>query len=135
MKKISILSLLVLGLMLANAGLVFAAQYDLKQMTPEVQQALDSRKSRFSELESLKTAGKIGETNQGYVQALSGDSQAASVASQENSDRRVVYQTIAEQNGIADQISIVERVFGQVQKDKAAPGVKVQNEDGSWVTK
>ncbi|MBF0483935.1 MAG: DUF1318 domain-containing protein [Candidatus Omnitrophica bacterium] len=134
MKKISILTLATLGLILTFTNLTFAAQYDLKEMTPEVQQALNNRKARFSELENLKAAGKIGETNQGYVQAL-GDAASANIAEQENADRKVVYQTIASQNGIADQISVVEQVFAQVQKDKAAAGVKIQNEDGSWGTK
>lgn len=108
-------------------------KYSIKEMTPQVKSALDGRKSRFEQLESFKAAGKVGEDNKGYVVAFEDD--AKSVVNAENSDRKVVYQTIADQNGLGGEIATIEKVFAQVQHDKAQAGYKIQLEDGSWTTK
>ena len=110
-------------------------KYSIKQMTPEVQAALDNRHDRFSQLQALETSGVIGENNRGYVQVLKADASADAIAAAENSDRRVIYQTIARQNGLEGEVGTIEAVFAQVQRDKAAPGEQVQAEDGRWVTK
>lgn len=115
------------------SGVVLAANYSIKSMTPEVQQALDSRKDRFSQLRTLKVSGAIGENNRGYVEALSGE--AKILAADENSDRAVIYKAIAQQNGLEDALSTIESAFAQVQSDKAESGDKIQFEDGRWVTK
>ena len=114
---------------------VHATEYNLKQMTPEVEQALAGRKGRFDTLESYKAQGIIGENNRGYVELLGDDAQAADIVAMENKDRRVIYQTIAEQNGITDQIDVIEKVFAQVQQEKAAAGYKIQDAGGGWKTK
>ena len=117
-------------------GLVYAeGKYSIKSMTPEVQQALESRKDRFSQLRTLKSSAAIGENNRGYVEALNNDSQAGSVAADENRDRKVIYKTIAEQNGLEGALSTIETAFAQVQADKAESGDKIQTEDGRWVAK
>jgi uncharacterized protein YdbL (DUF1318 family) len=123
-------------LMLTVPVLVFAApKYSIKTMTPEVQSALDARKERFSELRDLKASGLIGENNKGYVEALKDDSKAQGVVAEENSNRKVIYKTIAEQNGLENALSTIESAFAEVQKEKAKAGDKVQNEDGGWITK
>lgn len=112
-----------------------AAEYNLKRMTPQVEQALLNRKSRFSQLEAYKASGVIGENNRGYVELLGNDPQAADVVQGENRDRKIIYQTIAEQNGIASQMDVIEKVFAQVQHEKAQAGYKIQSANGAWVTK
>ena len=77
----------------------------------------------------------IGENNRGYVELLSSDPQASDVVREENRDRKVIYQTIAEQNGIASQMDVIEKVFAQVQHEKAQAGYKIQTADGAWMTK
>ena len=109
------------------------ANYSIKQMTPEVEAALNNRRDRFDALRELKSKGSIGENNSGYVEALSPDAQDAATA--ENNDRKVIYQTIAEQNNLKDAIGTIEKVFAQVQREKAQAGDKIQQEDGSWTTK
>ncbi len=128
---------LILGVMLvANVAVVDAAgKYAIKQMTPEVQSALDHRRERFEQLDALKSSGAIGENNKGYVEVLDNQGDAKALAAAENKDRKVIYQTIAEQNGLQDAVGTIESVFGQVQFDKASSGQKVQNEDGQWITK
>lgn len=110
-------------------------KYNIKEMTPEVRAALDGRRDRFDQLKALKGQGAIGENNQGYVQALTGDASAKGTADAENSDRRVIYKTIEQQNNLTNAMETIEKVFAQVQRDKANPGDKIQNEDGSWVAK
>ena len=110
-------------------------KYSIKQMTPEVQAALNNRRDRFDELRQLKSAGALGENNKGYVEVLQAQGNATTIADAENKDRRVIYQTIAEQNGLEDALSTIEKVFSQVQHDKAESGDKVQDEDGQWVAK
>ena len=128
-KKI-VLTVLMLSMCSAVA---LAAKYSIKSMTPEVQQALDARKDRFSQLRTLKASSAIGENNRGYVEALSDDAKA--LVADENRDRAVIYKTIAQQNGLEDALSTIESAFGQVQRDKAEPGDKIQAEDGSWTSK
>lgn len=131
----TMLKIFVTAAVLAVGLMADAAQYDIKQMTPEVQQALENRRSRFDQLRDLKTQGIVGENNRGYIDVLQGDASAASLAEAENADRKIVYQTIAEQNSLEDQLDVIEKVFAQVQRDKAASGDNIQNDSGQWEQK
>jgi uncharacterized protein len=120
------------------AWLVFAvtpvwAQYDLKELTPAVRQALDQRRDRFDEIKALKAKGMIGENNQGYLEVLVSDNRASELARAENHDRLMIYKTIVEQNGLEGALSTVEKVFAQVQAGKAEAGEMVQNNAGRWI--
>ena len=112
-----------------------AEQYSIKQMTPEVQSALDGRRERYQRLEDLKGQGLVGEDNRGYVQAFGNDPAVIAVVDAENQDRRIIYQTIAQQNHLTGALQTIEQVFAQEQRDRARSGVKVQEPDGSWTTK
>ncbi len=114
---------------------VFAAQYDLKEMTPPVKKAIENRQARYAELQSLKASGGLGETNRGYVEAFRAG-RAAELAAAENTDRRTIYRAIAEQNNLGSEgMPVIEQVFGQVQREKAAPGDRIQLPSGEWVSK
>ena len=110
-------------------------QYSIKTMTPQVEQALENRRGRYDELDQLKVKGLVGENNHGYAQALSADNQAKSLVDAENADRKVIYQTIAEQNGLTGAMITIEKVFAQVQADKASSGEMIQTVDGDWIKK
>jgi uncharacterized protein YdbL (DUF1318 family) len=125
---------------LLTAGYVYQqaeaqSKYSIKQMTPEVESALENRRARFDKLNDLKSQGLIGENNQGYVEVLTGNADAQQAVEDENKDRQVIYKTIAEQNGLQDALPTIEKVFAQVQYDKAESGQKVQDASGAWVTK
>ena len=136
LKKICTIISLVSLMIIVNHRFVFAqAKYNIKEMTPQVQAALDNRRDRFEKLKELKTNGIIGENNRGYVEVLINDQGGEALAEEENKDRKVIYETIAEQNGLKDALSTIEFVFAQVQRDKAEAGQKIQNEDGSWTVK
>ena len=115
---------------------VFAASYDIKQMTPQVQQALNGRQRRYEELQILKASGLIGENNQGYAEALKNQSNAGQLAGQENEDRKVIYHAIVAQNNLGPSgLWEVQRAFAEVQRDKARPGDFVQSASGEWAQK
>ena len=129
MKKV-MMAVLLTGLL---STAVLAQTYDIKEMTLAVKSALESRKARFGELKSFKATGAVGENNKGYVEALSGGADVNALVAAENKDRKFVYEAILEQNGLdASAIGTVEKVFGKVQRGKAAPGEKVQDENGNW---
>ncbi|MCC7300881.1 MAG: DUF1318 domain-containing protein [Verrucomicrobia bacterium] len=126
--------LMVFALVCAAAATAPAqAKYDIKEMTPAVKTALDGRKSRFSELKALKAKGQVGENNRGYVQALGGGKPVEALVAAENKDRKLVYETIVQQNRLgAGALATVEKVFAGVQREKADPGDKVQDASGRW---
>jgi uncharacterized protein len=128
-----LLTAFFLGSIVFSAPVLAEAKYSIKQMTSQVQSALNNRRDRFDQLRQLKSSGAIGENNKGYVEALNVEGEA--IAEAENKDRRVIYKTIAEQNGLEDALGTIESVFAQVQKDKAESGDRIQTPDGSWVTK
>jgi len=108
----------------------FAAQYDFKKMTPEIEAALKNRQARFGALQQLKQSGAVGENNQGYVAALQGDQ---ALVSQENRDRETIYQGLVAQNNLGPGgLGEVQRAFAEVQRDKASSGEMVQSPAGEW---
>ncbi|MCA9406706.1 MAG: YdbL family protein [Candidatus Omnitrophica bacterium] len=114
---------------------VSAQEYSIKKMTPAVQSALENRRDRYENIQFEKAKGNLGENNRGYVEVLGGGDSVKALADAENKDRKIIYQTIAEQNDLTKAIEIIEKVFAQVQRDKASAGEKIQMEDGKWVTK
>jgi uncharacterized protein YdbL (DUF1318 family) len=115
---------------------LLTAQYDIKEMTPEIQQALDARKARFSQLRALKNQGLIGENNQGLVEALGGDASAQALVQAENADRTLIYEAIVEQHQLgAAGLEQVKAAFAEVQRDKAQAGDSIQLPSGAWSSK
>ena len=127
--------LIILAAALTPMSARAEAKYSLKEMTPEVSAALDARRARFDNLADLKAKGMVGEDDRGYVKALVSDPEVEAVVDAENNDRELVYTTIAQQNNLAAEMATIEKVFAQVQRDKAMSGDKIQQEDGQWITK
>lgn len=120
----------------ANPSNIFAADYSIKQMTPEVTVALENRRSRYEQLQDLKKQGLVGENNKGYISVLKHNIDIIGVIEAENQDRKVIYETIAVQNQLGSgAIGVIEKAFANVQREKARPGEKVQLENGDWVSK
>ncbi len=128
--------LAMMVLLLGLAATCWAGTYDLRETTPAVQQALNHRQARYAELASQKTAGAIGEDNQGHVAQLGGGSDVAAVVAAENADRDVIYRAIVEQHGLSpDAMTTVQQVFGETQRTRAGAGERVQGPSGEWTTK
>ncbi len=118
---------------LAGSHSLFAAQYDIKEITPEIQKALSNRQARFGELQNWKSQGTIGETNQGFVKALKGIPAAVSLTDEENKDRNVIYRAIVDQNQLGSSgFAKVKAVFADVQREKAKTGDYLQDLNGEW---
>ena len=131
-----VLASFILSLTLSSPFLLASANYDIKEMTPEVTQALNGRKARYQELQSAKAKGWIGESNQALVKALKNSSEAFDIVSAENSDRQVIYRTIAEQHHLgAAGLSQVRVAFAETQRDRARPGDFIQDDSGRWTQK
>jgi len=115
----------------------FAAKsYDIKVMTPEVQQAINARQARYDEVKALKALSQLGENNQGYVSVLGSDSKAQKLAKVENQNRKTIYQTIVSQNQLGPGgMEAVEAVFAEVQRERAASGEAIQLPSGKWASK
>ncbi len=136
MRKKSLVPLFFLTAFLLPALTARAASYDLKEKTPEVSRALENRSARFSQIQSLKSSGSIGENNRGYVEVLNGSVSSRIVTEAENADRKVIYQAIVDQNQIGPSGLVqVEAAFSEVQREKARPGDYVQPPSGDWQQK
>ncbi|MBZ0167384.1 MAG: YdbL family protein, partial [Candidatus Omnitrophica bacterium] len=107
MRIFVLICLVALPIMLVSPGSVWAKEYNIKQMTAEVTVALENRRERYDRLMELKKKGVVGENNKGYVSVLKHDPQVAELVKAENKDRKVIYQTIADQNGLIDAIGVV----------------------------
>lgn len=137
MKKI--MGLLLVSILCLGSFMVLNVKaegtYSLKEMTPAIQQALENRRDRFEALKALKVKVEIGENNRGYLESFVDSKDVKAMVDAENADRKVIYSAIAEQNALTGAVDVIEKVFGQVQRDKALPGDKIQNESGAWIIK
>jgi uncharacterized protein YdbL (DUF1318 family) len=91
-------------------------------------------KERLPRLEALWQAAKIGENNEGYIEArtdLSLDEKQLVEA--ENSDRKVVYQAIARSTESTPKQVGVQRA-AQI-SNRAAKGLWLQDASGRWYRK
>lgn len=119
-----------------GAPLCAAGQYDIKHRTPEIEQAFAGRQSRYQELRALKSAGRIGEDNHGYVEALDQSREHEGIIRAENADRSVIYNAIVEQNNLGrNGLPQVEAVFAGVRREKAEPGDSIQLPSGERIRK
>ncbi len=122
--------------LLGASALCIASQYNIKQMTPAIQQAFKARHDRLQELQNLKKAGLIGEDNRGYVAVLKKSATAEAIAAEENRDRQIIYRALVEQNQLGPEgIDQVELAFAEVQREKASFGDFVQLPSGEWIKK
>lgn len=86
---------------------------------------------RVGQIDELKKAGIIGETNRGFLEVRSGDDKG--VAAAENADRTAVYAAISKKAGTSAE-AVGKARAKQIAAGSAA-GVWVQGEDGKWVKK
>lgn len=136
MKKICALGLAVSLAFLITMPVCFAANYDFKEMTPEIEQAMKNRQTRYQLLQSLKQEGDVGENNTGYVTNLKDNSKATALAADENRDRRIIYEALAKQNALGNTgLLEVQRAFAEVQSEKAGAGDMIQASSGDWKKK
>jgi len=90
---------------------------------------------RLPLLTQMKDQGLIGENNLGYLEFRSSDQtdKQKDAVSQENVDRRLVYQMVAEEINVSVQV-VGKRRAVQIARNEPA-GHWIQKSDGTWVRK
>ncbi len=84
------------------------------------------------DLDSAKAQGQVGETDTGYLAAVSVSAEVNALVADINAKRKAEYQRIASQNGIA--LTDVEKLAAQKAISKTQAGQYV-NIGGSWQKK
>jgi len=94
----------------------------------------DRMRERLPVIDSLKTEGRIGENNLGFlaVRGVLNDRENGTVAA-ENDDRAEVYKMIGERTG-NDPVSVGRARAEQIAQ-RSAPGVWLQDQSGRWYRK
>jgi uncharacterized protein YdbL (DUF1318 family) len=110
---------------------------EIKTRTPELMQAIESRRDRRPPILEWKGKGCIGENNQGLLEARPGQGCTGDVAAliaAENKDRTYIMDTLMQQNNIpASDAPRVREAFAKVHRERVRPGEWVQEPDGRWV--
>ena len=89
-------------------------------------------KERYPDLQRLRTAGKVGETAVGTVEAVNGGLEKASqkTVDAENADRSELYKLLAGENGTTpDQVA---RINGTRRIKELHSGEYFKTDDGKW---
>ncbi len=118
--------------LLALLSLTFGL-FGVHALASPVSDAQQRIAARQGEVASLKTSGAVGENNRGYLEVRGGGGNAASVVSDENRDRAVLYAEAGKRSGVSPDDAGKARAK-QIAAN-SAPGVWVQREDGTWQKK
>jgi uncharacterized protein YdbL (DUF1318 family) len=89
--------------------------------------------ARLSQIADLKGRGVVGENNQGYLEFLPGKREKDDLVSAENSDRRKVYEDIAQKTGTT--ADLVGRRRALQIAENAKTGEWLQKDQGKWYKK
>lgn len=88
---------------------------------------------RYPEIRKFKTEGKLGETSEGFIEAVkSAEGALATLIADENNDRRALYQLIAAEQSITPEA--VAKLAAQKNFQRAKPGDYLK-ENGAWKQK
>jgi uncharacterized protein YdbL (DUF1318 family) len=90
--------------------------------------------ANLPKIDALKKAGKVGENNQGYLEAresLSADDKA--LIKVENADRKAVYELLSERAKAS--LEQTERTRAELIRKRSAAGVWLQDAAGKWYQK
>ncbi|MBI9077317.1 MAG: YdbL family protein [Desulfatibacillum sp.] len=89
--------------------------------------------SRIPAIGDLKAKGTIGENNQGYLEFRTESREGQDIVTGENTDRKAVYEHIAQQQGITADF-VGQRRAAQI-AEIADPGIWLQDPSGKWYKK
>ena len=119
------------------------AQAETTVSSPGIRELKESLKRRFPKLVPFFDAGRLGEANDGTVQArdesglsLADKAALRNLVKDENGDRRALYAEVAKAMAIdAGQVGRVGKIFAEVWSKNARPGWWVQSPEGAWAKK
>jgi uncharacterized protein YdbL (DUF1318 family) len=118
---------------LAPMPVAYAA--DLNMTSPEIARIAEQLRNRNDQIQALKSKGRVGENNRGYVDlrdtGKTGDpkerNEVQRVVAAENKDRKDLYQEVARNNKDKNvSVAEVERVYAAQRLKRAKPGEIVQ---------
>jgi len=122
--------------MQSRLGLFVTNAYAEDGLSAEVEQAALRRKARLEELSSLEAKGVIGENKDALVEIRVPQAQGSSsgrIVSQENADRMIIYDSIAQKNRTS--VAEVQKLYAERLQGSAPSGTPVQTAEGSWKVK
>jgi uncharacterized protein YdbL (DUF1318 family) len=119
------------------------AQQETEVTTPRIRAIKESIKARFDQLVPHFDAGRVGETNNGYLRSLKEEglslqdrSVFRKLVGDENKDRKDLYTEVAKALNVdAKDLNRVEKIFADQWIGKARAGWMIQEADGSWAKK
>jgi uncharacterized protein YdbL (DUF1318 family) len=117
------------------ASLVLLGAFGAFARADRMSDLQQSFKERLPEIKKLKSSGKVGETFQGMLEAVSGklDESADKLVTSENADRKELYELIAKQTNTTPKV-VAER-NAKRNFDRAASGEYLKDQDGHWKKK
>ena len=114
-------------------AIVAAAALLLTGLTAPAASIKDRMLERIPAINALKDKGVIGENNRGYLEYRSADKPEQQLVNDENSDRKAVYQSIAQQQKVGS-VLVGQRRAKQI-ADIGQKGHWFQKPDGTWYQK
>ncbi len=114
-------------------GAVFAAGA-LAGTDEDIAEVMARIETRSPQIAALKSAGKVGETSQGLLEAVKAvDAKAAKLIAAQNADREVLFGLMAKKN--ESSVGAVRKNFAIFRFKKAGGGDQFKGADGKWMTK
>ncbi len=115
-------------------GVQAAYAEDAVDYPADVMQAIESRKDRRDKLTVLEAEGVIGENFNGLVELKGrGGDIVLSIVSEENRDRRKIYEFVAKKNGVSYEETA--RISARRIQGDAPTGTPVESAAGVWSVK
>lgn len=116
------------------AGLTAAVATRPADAPASLDEARERMKANLRAIEQLKTDGKVGENNKGYLEARSSlTEKETALVKQENADRKFVYETLAQRAGVS--LEEIQKARAEQIRLRSAPGLWLQAPDGRWYRK
>ena len=117
-------------------GIIVSLAYAKEGLSPEVERAALRRKDRLAELSSWEAKGVIGENKNALVEIRNSqgvDSSVSQIVDEENADRMIIYQSVANKNGTS--VEEVQKLYAKRLQGNAPSGTPVEAADSAWTTK
>jgi uncharacterized protein YdbL (DUF1318 family) len=108
---------------------------------PAIRRIIDSRAARLDEVNRLKDAGVVGESNRALLEirdldavgSLKERAAAQRLVKEENADREQLFKEIAAAEDVdLSQLERIRTTYAETIRDKARPGDWIQLPDGTW---
>lgn len=113
------------------SGMIFFA---LSVSALSANDAVSRMRERLPQIDALKSAGMVGENNEGMLSARTVlNANQTALIEAENADRAEIYAVVARRSGQSVKEVGQQRAVRIAQQ--ALPGVLLQDADGNWFTK